>query len=163
MIHVSRLLSQGAHGSRFSRRPGYNGIMKKKTDDVIIGAMLGMIQGKSVTANWTDSQFVLLPGENREPARLEFTEIGADEHGVLLVDYRSVIVDNGKSKKNGNFKFSISGKLLTGENIVWELKVAEEAEYLEWIRILTDCTKARWERNTTACAVCRKSFGGNPL
>lgn len=159
MIHISRLLSQGAHGSRFSRRPGNSGIMKKKTADVIVGALMGMMKGESVTANWTDSQFVLRPGENREPARLEFTEIGSDEHGVLLIDYRSEIIDNGTSKKNGNFKFSISGKLLTGEDVVWDLKVSDEVEYREWIRTLTDCTKARWEQNTSACAMCRKPFG----
>jgi hypothetical protein len=158
MIQVGRFFSKTAHGSRFERAEGYNGIMKKKTSDVIIGAMLGIMSGKSVTANWTDCQFILRPGENREPARLEFTEIGADEHGVLLINYRSVIQDNGTSK-NGNFKFMISGKTEQGETVNWELKVKDQKEYDGWLRALKDCTKARWEQNTQTCGVCKKSFG----
>jgi len=47
------------------------------------GAMLGMLQGKSMTANWTEYRFVLTPSTAAlKPSTLEYFEITAPPIGV---------------------------------------------------------------------------------
>mmetsp|Transcript_5469 Transcript_5469/g.7105 ORF Transcript_5469/g.7105 Transcript_5469/m.7105 type:complete len:213 (+) Transcript_5469:153-791(+) len=158
MLQITRFFSKAAHGSRFENPTSFEGTMKKKTADVIVGAVLGMLQGKSVTANWTEHHFILTPGKGTTPSILEY--LAADEpigDRKLLIDFSSYIEELGRSK-NGLFKFSIHGKTEKGESISWDLKVVDEIEYNQWLACLKKSCKPIWEPNTDECRLCNEPF-----
>ena len=82
MLSFSRSFSSVAHGSRYEPLKGFEGEMKKKTRNEVVGAVLGMLKGQSVTANWADYRFVLKPGaEATDPSILYYYDLPPREGG----------------------------------------------------------------------------------
>mmetsp|Transcript_12188 Transcript_12188/g.20694 ORF Transcript_12188/g.20694 Transcript_12188/m.20694 type:complete len:236 (+) Transcript_12188:61-768(+) len=175
-LAISRVVSTTYHGSRYVNPDGFEGVLKKKDRNELIGAMLGMLQGKSMTANWTEYRFVLTPSTAAlKPSTLEYFEITAppigveetnpeqqisaeedtspEPHSVLLVDYRSTIEEEPRSS-SGQAKFLITGTNTEGEAVTWNLKVASDEDYKSWLRCLRKANKAKWETNKTRCSLC---------
>jgi hypothetical protein len=221
MLAFTSVYSKAAHGGRYHAPKGFEGEMRKKTRDQVTGAILGMLKGQSIKANWTDYRFVLKPGATaKEDAVLEYYELhpesvtgleqvaaawggfaapggfgspskqaaeeapppspsgtpraahgagsdGATEapaeevplpKGRLFLNYRSKIEENGKSAGHELHKFSVSGRHADGERVEWDLKVAKDEDYRQWLASLKALCKGRWQDNAKDCAICVQTF-----
>lgn len=160
LLGISRSLSSLGHGSRYVEAESCEGVLRKKTRDVIAGAVLGILKGQSVTANWTDYRFILKPGATAiQPAALMYFEDGEEvPHSTMLLDYSSTVEEQGRSKSHDFLKIEVTGKNPQGEALTWNLKVTE-ADGAKWIKALHSVCKARWEENTSACSACNAAFG----
>ena len=170
MLGVTRTFSNLNHGSRYSTCQPFEGVMKKKTRDPILGSVLGILKGKSVSANWEVYYFKLVPGAPCEPSLLQYYDITSPEDaatithdptptGTLHIDFRCNVEEQGKSATHGHFKFEIAGgKSPTNEEKSWNLKVLNEDDYHKWVGVLQAVCKTRWEANVAACRVCKRTF-----
>lgn len=170
MLGFTRAFSSLSHGSRYAPCEPFEGVMKKKTRDPILGSVLGMLKGKSVSANWDEYYFKLVPGAPCEPSLLQYFEVTSAEGaasvthaptptGAIYLDFRCAVHEQGKSASHGLFKFEIvGGKSQTNEEKSWNLKVLNEATYRRWVAALTAVCTTRWEANVAACRVCKQTF-----
>jgi len=145
--------------------------MRMKTRNPILGPVLGILKGKSISGNWDDYYFKLVPGAPCELSLLQHYEItspadaAAVVHaltpkGTLRIDYRCHVQEQGKSLKHGHFKFEIVVGCTTPDNfeISLKLKVLNETDYRKWVAVLKAVCKTRWEAYVAACRVCERTF-----
>jgi hypothetical protein len=162
MLAFTRVFSGTAHSSRYTDPEPCEGPMKKMTRNQVVGAVLGMLKGQSVTANWNDYRFVLRPGLPAKPSALEYYDDESGNNlpsGILYLDHRSTVEENGRSKSHGFFKIVVKGRNGHNEEVTWDLKVNGEEDLNRWMGCLSAVCKTRWEVNSPECGVCSKSFG----
>jgi len=103
MLSLTSAFSKAAHGSRYQDAQGFEGMMKKKTRDAVVGAVLGILKGQSIKDNYNDYRFVLKPGATAtDPSVLEYYEVEAEPDRVAAAAASAAAAWGSPGKQEAN-------------------------------------------------------------